>query len=99
MKTSRKPHSGISGYHAERRCRRPCGGHIVIYDRKNGAGWIDADERWVVSHEPSGLHVAVSNEKTARALMKDCAADVGEAPADIIPGEGDYGKYPDPVTR
>ena len=84
----RKPHNDIAGYVAELKCHRPCGGHIVIYDRKNGADWIDADDRYIVMHEPSSLHVSVTNMPTARDLMKDAARGEGQAQADIIPGEG-----------
>lgn len=84
--STRKPHNDIAGYVCELKCKRPCGGHVVIYDRNNGADWIDGDERWVVMHEPSSLHVAVSSLTQARSLMKDAAADTGRpAFADIIP--------------
>jgi phytoene dehydrogenase-like protein len=65
-----KPHSGNAGYVCERKAR--LGGHIVVYDRKNGCG-VDAGARWVVMHEPSSLHVAIETERQARALMKALA--------------------------
>lgn len=86
--STRKPHNGIAGYVCELKCKRACGGHVVVYDRERGADWIDADERWVVMHEPSTLHVAVSSLRHAREIMKDAATDTGRpAFADIIPGD------------
>jgi len=84
----RKPHSEIAGYVAERKCLRPCGGHVVIYDRKNGGDWIDADDRWVVFHEPSTLHVSVPSLAFARDIMKNAAAADEPSLYDILPMEG-----------
>lgn len=80
--TKRKPHNDLAGYVAERKCHAPCGGHIVIYDRHNGFV-CDADDRWIVMHEPSSLHVSVPTKAHAYDLMKACAA--GEPAADILP--------------
>ncbi len=66
----RKPHSINLGYVTERKCRAECGGHIVIYDRNAGFE-CDADERWIVMHEPSSIHVAVRNRKEAYDVMYD----------------------------
>ena len=74
MGTKRKPHNHIAGYVCELKCNAPQGGHVVIYDRHNGADWIDVDERWVVAHEPSGLHMAVGSLRRARQDMKLAAA-------------------------
>ena len=71
--SKRKPHNENAGYVAERRCRTRCGGHIVIYDRERGAEDIDADERWVVMHEPSSIHVAVRTRRMAYRMMNDAA--------------------------
>jgi hypothetical protein len=67
---TRKPHAGNAGYVCERKTR--LGGHIVVYDRKNGFD-CSADYRWIVMHEPSSLHVAVQTERQARQMMKDLA--------------------------
>jgi hypothetical protein len=81
-------HNNNAGYVCELRCR--LGGHIVIYDRKNGAGDIEADYRWVVMHEPSSLHVAVGSLDHARSIMKGVsrAHTIGQAAelADILLG-------------
>lgn len=71
--SKRKPHNNNAGYVAERVCRHPVGGHIVIYDREKGFE-IDAGERWIVMHEPSSVHFAVSSRKQAYADMKEFAA-------------------------
>ncbi len=68
-RSTRKPHNHITGYVAEQKCKAPCGGHIVIYDRERGFD-IDADSRWIVMHEPSSLHVAVASLKAAREVLK-----------------------------
>jgi len=56
-------------------------GHAVVYDRKNGGDWIDADERWVVAaydHDRSNIGLMeCSSERRAREIMKD--ARDGEA--------------------
>lgn len=69
--SKRKPYNDTAGYVASRKCVK--GGHIVILDRKNGADWIDADERWIVVHFPSSGHVSVATRETAYTLMKDTA--------------------------
>lgn len=79
----RKPHNHISGYVCERKHNGPDAGHIVVYDRKNGADWIDGEERWVVMHEPSSCHVTVPTKKVAIAIMKN---PEGEG---ILPSEND----------
>jgi hypothetical protein len=85
--SKRKPHNDQLGYVSERKCK--LGGHIVILDRQNGADWIDADERWVVVHEPSTLHVSVTSLKAARSIMSGVATastpDEARQFADIIP--------------
>lgn len=68
--TDRKPHSRNLGYVSERKCKASCGGHIVIYDREAGFD-CDADERWIVMHEPSSIHVAVKSRKDAYDVMRD----------------------------
>lgn len=69
-KQQRKPHSICAGYVSERKCKASCGGYIVIYDRHKGFD-CDADERWIVQHEPSGNHVAVKSLKDAYEVMRD----------------------------
>ncbi len=66
----RKPHSANLGYVSERKCRAECGGYIVVYDRDKGFE-CDADERWIVMHEPSSIHVAVRSRKEAYDVMYD----------------------------
>lgn len=66
--STRKPHSHLAGYVSERTCKAACGGHIVIYDRNKGFD-CDAATRWIVMHEPSSIHVAVSNRPQAYAVM------------------------------
>jgi hypothetical protein len=66
----RKPHAGNAGYVCERRAR--LGGHLVVYDRNSGFE-IDAGERWILMHEPSGRHVAMPTEGAARETMKALA--------------------------
>jgi hypothetical protein len=65
-----KPHAGNAGYVCERRAR--LGGHVVVYDRNKGFD-CDAGERWIVQHEPSGRHVAIATERSARETMKALA--------------------------
>lgn len=72
-RSTRKPYSEILGYVASRRCQAACGGWIVIYDRKAGFD-CDADERWIVMHEPSSLHVAVRSREDAYEAMRQAAA-------------------------
>ena len=63
----------------------------MIYDRKFGAGDIEADYRWVVMHEPSSLHVVVESLAHARSIMKGVARaatrDEAAVHADILPSE------------
>jgi hypothetical protein len=82
VKSKRKPYNGNAGYVASLKCKAPCGGHIVIYDRNKGFD-CDADGRWIVMHEPSRLHVSVPSLTLARKTMKDAAA--GGGVADILP--------------
>lgn len=83
--STRKPHMQNAGYVTERKSKHPkLPGHFVVYDRDaNPSPGIDADERWIVMHEPSSHHVAVSSMDKARALMVDMsnggdAADFGQ---------------------
>lgn len=67
--SKRKPHNHIPGYVAERVSKHPkLPGHFVIYDRNKGFE-IDADERWIVMHEPSSAHIAVKTLAIARSIM------------------------------
>lgn len=69
----RKPYNDVIGYVCSLKVRTPndsgVGGHIVIYDRYKGFD-CDADDRWIVMHEPSSLHVSVPTLESARVLMK-----------------------------
>lgn len=85
--SNRKPHNDDAGYVCELVSKHPrLPGHIVIYDRKNGAEWIDADERWIVMHQPTTHHISVRSLRTARALMKAVAN--GSDVVDIGQNEG-----------
>jgi hypothetical protein len=79
--SKRKPHSSNAGYVSERKSKHPkLPGHFVIYDRDaDPSPGIDADQRWIVMHEPSSHHVAVSSLLHARALMYDMADGHGTA--------------------
>ncbi len=87
MTTDRKPHSTLAGYVCELKAK--LGGHIVVFDRENGADDIDADTRWIVMHMPSSLHVAVHSQAQARDVMKGVARatsiDAACEHADILP--------------
>lgn len=79
MKTAasiRKPHNDNAGYVCELKSKHPkLPGHFVIYDRDaDPSPGIDADERWILMHEPSSHHVAIGSLKHARELMKAAAA-------------------------
>lgn len=66
--SKRKPHNQNAGYVAERKCS--LGGHIVVYDRDNGFD-CDSDSRWIVCHEPTGIHFQASTKAQALADMKN----------------------------
>jgi len=71
-----KPHMHNAGYVTERKSNHPkLPGHFVVYDRDaNPSPGIDADERWIVMHEPSSYHVACPSLSKARDLMVAMAA-------------------------
>ena len=75
-KSNRKPHMHNAGYVTERKSQHPkLPGHIVIYDRDaEPSPGIDADERWIVMHEPSSYHVSVKSRQVAQDLMVSMAA-------------------------
>jgi len=73
----RKPHSVNIGYVTERKAKDPIGGHVVIYDRNAGFD-CDADYRWIVMHEPTSVHIAVSSRAHAYDLMKAAAGNLNE---------------------
>jgi hypothetical protein len=81
MNAMRKPHMMNAGYVAERKSKHPkLPGHFVVYDREaKPAPDIDADERWIVMHEPSGVHIAVSSRRHAQQLMAAMADGSDEA--------------------
>lgn len=62
---------GNTGYVAHR-AAVTVPGLMVVYDRKAGFD-IDADERWIVMHEPSSIHVAVRTKSQALAAMNEAA--------------------------
>lgn len=62
----KKLYGGNIGYVAERKL--PDGSHVVIYDRCAGFE-IDADDRWIVMHEPSTRFVSCCSLQTARSIM------------------------------
>jgi len=94
-----KPHRGNAGYVCEMKCK--LGGHIVIYDRENGAGDIDADHRWIVMHEPSSRHIEIGSMAHARSVMKGVAkartVDEAREHADILPTSEDNAEGEEPV--
>lgn len=63
-----------AGYIAERAVTGNVGGHMVVYDRNRGFD-CDADTRWIVCHEPSGYHIAVSTRSQAFDVMRDGVTD------------------------
>lgn len=93
-----KPHRNLGGYVCEMKAK--LGGHVVIFDRENGASDIDADYRWIVMHMPSSLHVSVHSLAHAREIMKGVAKakTVHEAllHADILPQPGRDADAPKP---
>lgn len=91
--SARKPYRENAGYVASRKCYvEGVGGHIVIYDRTKGFE-CDADDRWIVMHEPSSLHVSVATLDHARHLMSAIAVcstrDEAREHADILPRDGE----------
>lgn len=73
--SARKPHNQNAGYVCELKSQHPqLPGHFVIYDRNQPNVDIDADDRWILMHEPSSYHVSVSSLRVARELMKAMAA-------------------------
>lgn len=92
-----KPHRDLAGYVCEMKAK--LGGHIVIFDRENGASDIDADERWIVMHMPSTQHIAVQSQAIARDVMKGVAKSttINEACryADILPRRAENGAAAD----
>jgi hypothetical protein len=89
--SNRKPHSINTGYVAERKVQHAIGGHVVIYDRNKGFD-CDADERWIVMHEPTGTHLAVRNRVMAYDLMKSATVD-----PEYVFGEGTFNTEPQPT--
>lgn len=86
--SKRKPYNDVAGYVGSLKCKAPCGGHIVIYDREGsrvgrGDFEIDANDRYIVMHEPSSLHVSAKSLPLAREIMK--AAARGDDVAGILP--------------
>lgn len=73
--SARKPHNQNAGYVTERKSKHPkLPGHFVIYDREQPNVDIDADERWIVMHEPSSYHVSCTSLRVAREVMEVMAA-------------------------
>lgn len=81
FRSSRKPHSHLAGYVCELKSKHPkLPGHFVVYDRDaDPSPGIDADNRWIVMHEPSSHFVACHSQKVARELMKAMAAGSDDA--------------------
>lgn len=73
--SKRKPYNGDAGYVCSRKC--PDGGHVVVYDRKNGGDWIDGEQRWVVAkYNRDGLNQGLLDFPTkadAIGMMKETA--------------------------
>lgn len=66
------------------------GGWIVVYDRSRGFE-LDADDRWIVMHEPSTGHISIKSREKALFIMHAVAnADsisAAQVHADILPRE------------
>jgi hypothetical protein len=96
-----KPHRGNAGYVCEMKAK--LGGHVVIYDREAPGVSIDADERWIVMHEPSSRHIAIGSKAHARSVMQGVARarTVEEAceHADILPTADDAAEHEEPVDK
>lgn len=94
-----KPHRNNAGYVCEMKAK--LGGHVVIYDRESGAGDIDADQRWIVMHEPSSRHIEIGSLAHARTVMKGVAkartVDEAREHADILPTSEDNAEHEEPV--
>jgi hypothetical protein len=88
----RKPHSSNVGYKAERKVHHWIGGHVVLYDREHGFE-CDADERWIVMHEPSSVHIAIRTREHAYHDMKLAVVD----PESVF-GEGSFDQYLEGLT-
>ena len=60
-----------AGYVSGRKSKHPrLPGYFTIYDRDaDPSPGIDADERWIVLHEPSSYHIAIPTLDHARAVM------------------------------
>ena len=79
----RKPHNNNVGYICELKCKRDCGGYIVIYNRfKQG---IDADHKYIVVHEPSGNIMSFPSLPKARDFMKFAASNEYEMDIEFLP--------------
>lgn len=70
-------------------CHAPCGGWVVLYDRKKGAlkqikNPVKETGRFILVHRPSGRWTGgFQSEAEARGIMR--AAAKGEDPNDILP--------------
>ena len=75
QESKRKPFNNDAGYRAS---RRTSFGWVVIYDRKAGADWIDADTRWVVAaYDQDKANIALiecGSFARATEVMKDTQA-------------------------
>lgn len=79
--SARKPHMENAGYVTERKSKHPkLPGYFVVYDRDaTPSPGMDADNRWIVMHEPSSHMVSLPNMPAARALMVAMANGSDEA--------------------
>lgn len=85
MKKELDKYLDTAGLVDRRTCKAPCGGVILLIDRKKGGDWIDADYRWIVIHMPSSLHVALKNKSSAYQIMVNTSK--GDDEANILPTE------------
>ncbi|TXH41324.1 MAG: hypothetical protein E6Q97_37780 [Desulfurellales bacterium] len=74
----RNPYTKNAGYVTAQESRHPkLPGHFVIYDRNQPGVDVDADDRWIVMHEPSSYHVSCTSLRVAREVMT-IVADGGD---------------------
>jgi hypothetical protein len=73
MSKPKNPYKKNAGYVDSRISNHPkLPGHFVVYDRNKGFD-CDADERWIVMHEPSSHHIAVKSLIQAKEIMSEAA--------------------------
>ncbi|HSJ03237.1 MAG TPA: hypothetical protein VK956_12325, partial [Verrucomicrobium sp.] len=91
------PNKGRKGYVAARRCTAPCGGWVVLLDRKAGGPEglkqpIRETGRWILQHDPSGKWAGLDKKEQAlqylTAVAKGEDGEVGILPTTVPPLPG-----------